>query len=137
MRKQPAQTSSAAVATPPASVPAKKDLMMSVPSSSFAMRRWRAQTFSTAVATPLASVPVVKDSIMGVPLASFAPHYAKEETADYLVDSVEACNNERQLNFTDALSYLNSVKISFEDQPQVYTNFLGIMKDATAGLYVI
>ena len=33
------------------------------------------------------------------------------------------------LNVTDALNYLDSVKFSFHDQPEVYTHFLDIMKD--------
>jgi hypothetical protein len=58
----------------------------------------------------------------------------KEETADYPVD---AGGNERQLNFIDLLSYLDGVKISFEDQPQTYSDFLDTMNKASTGLYVI
>ena len=36
---------------------------------------------------------------------------------------------ERPLNVTDALSYLDSVKIQFQDRPDVYNRFLDIMKD--------
>ena len=36
---------------------------------------------------------------------------------------------ERQLNVTDALSYLDSVKMQFQDKPDVYNHFLDIMKD--------
>ncbi|THG98894.1 hypothetical protein EW026_g3370 [Hermanssonia centrifuga] len=36
---------------------------------------------------------------------------------------------ERQLNVTDALSYLDSVKVQFQDRPDVYNRFLDIMKD--------
>lgn len=36
---------------------------------------------------------------------------------------------ERQLNVTDALSYLDAVKVQFHDQPDVYNQFLDIMKD--------
>ena len=35
----------------------------------------------------------------------------------------------RQLNVKDALSYLDQVKIQFSDQPDVYNQFLDIMKD--------
>ena len=35
----------------------------------------------------------------------------------------------RQLNVTDALSYLDAVKQRFHDQPDVYNRFLDIMKD--------
>lgn len=35
----------------------------------------------------------------------------------------------RQLNVTDALSYLDAVKQQFHDRPDVYNNFLDIMKD--------
>ncbi|TFY70749.1 hypothetical protein EVG20_g2247 [Dentipellis fragilis] len=36
---------------------------------------------------------------------------------------------ERQLNVTDALSYLDAVKMQFHDRPDVYNVFLDIMKD--------
>ncbi|KAH9932297.1 uncharacterized protein B0H18DRAFT_987465 [Fomitopsis serialis] len=36
---------------------------------------------------------------------------------------------ERQLNVTDALTYLDSVKMKFQDKPEVYNRFLDIMKD--------
>jgi len=35
----------------------------------------------------------------------------------------------RPLNVKDALSYLDQVKIQFNDQPEVYNQFLDIMKD--------
>src|ERR1700722_16725033 len=35
----------------------------------------------------------------------------------------------RPLNVTDALSYLDAVKVQFQDQPDVYNRFLDIMKD--------
>ncbi|KAJ8087508.1 hypothetical protein PM082_006339 [Marasmius tenuissimus] len=36
---------------------------------------------------------------------------------------------ERPLNVTDALSYLDHVKVQFHDQPDVYNHFLDIMKE--------
>ncbi|KAK0465461.1 histone deacetylase complex, SIN3 component [Desarmillaria tabescens] len=35
----------------------------------------------------------------------------------------------RPLNVTDALSYLDAVKVQFQDKPEVYNRFLDIMKD--------
>ncbi|KAF8665510.1 hypothetical protein AX16_000524 [Volvariella volvacea WC 439] len=35
----------------------------------------------------------------------------------------------RPLNVTDALTYLDSVKVQFSDKPEVYNHFLDIMKD--------
>ncbi len=35
----------------------------------------------------------------------------------------------RPLKVTDALSYLDSVKLEFAEQPEVYNKFLDIMKD--------
>lgn len=37
--------------------------------------------------------------------------------------------NTRPLNVTDALSYLDAVKVQFQDKPEVYNQFLDIMKD--------
>ena len=36
---------------------------------------------------------------------------------------------DRPLNVTDALSYLDAVKVQFSDQPDVYNHFLDIMKE--------
>ncbi|KIJ63064.1 hypothetical protein HYDPIDRAFT_93065 [Hydnomerulius pinastri MD-312] len=41
----------------------------------------------------------------------------------------EAQALDRPLNVTDALSYLDAVKVQFHDQPDVYNRFLDIMKD--------
>lgn len=46
-----------------------------------------------------------------------------------LVSYIEGQSQERQLNVTDALSYLDAVKVQFQDQPDVYNHFLDIMKD--------
>jgi paired amphipathic helix protein Sin3a len=43
---------------------------------------------------------------------------------------------ERQLNVTDALSYLDAVKVQFADRPDVYNHFLDIMKEFKGQLYV-
>lgn len=40
-----------------------------------------------------------------------------------------ALPDERPLNVTDALSYLDAVKNKFADQPNVYNHFLDIMKE--------
>ena len=45
--------------------------------------------------------------------------------------AIEAMNGstDRQLNVTDALSYLDAVKVQFNDRPDVYNVFLDIMKE--------
>lgn len=45
------------------------------------------------------------------------------------VSYIEAQAVDRPLNVSDALSYLDAVKIRFHDQPEVYNQFLDIMKD--------
>lgn len=44
---------------------------------------------------------------------------------------------ERQLNVSDALTYLDDVKSQFSERPDVYNRFLDIMKDFKSQLYVI
>jgi hypothetical protein len=44
--------------------------------------------------------------------------------------------NNRPLNVTDALSYLDAVKVQFHDKPDVYNHFLDIMKDFKSQMYV-
>lgn len=41
----------------------------------------------------------------------------------------ETSPHERPLNVTDALSYLDAVKMQFHERPDVYNHFLDIMKD--------
>ena len=43
---------------------------------------------------------------------------------------------DRPLNVTDALSYLDAVKVQFHDQPDVYNHFLDIMKEFKNELWV-
>jgi paired amphipathic helix protein Sin3a len=38
-------------------------------------------------------------------------------------------SNYRPLNVSDALTYLDQVKVRFSDKPNVYNQFLDIMKD--------
>jgi hypothetical protein len=42
----------------------------------------------------------------------------------------------RSLNVTDAMSYLDQVKMQFGDQPEVYNRFLDIMKDFKSQAYL-
>ena len=46
-------------------------------------------------------------------------------------------SNNRPLNVTDALSYLDAVKVQFHDKPDVYNHFLDIMKDFKSQMYVL
>ena len=43
--------------------------------------------------------------------------------------AAEVADASRPLNVTDALTYLDAVKTQFTDLPDVYNNFLDIMKD--------
>ncbi len=43
----------------------------------------------------------------------------------------------RPLNVTDALSYLDAVKVQFQDKPEVYNRFLDIMKDFKSQVCVV
>lgn len=52
------------------------------------------------------------------------------------VDTQNHTPLDRPLNVTDALSYLDAVKVQFQDQPDVYNRFLDIMKEFKSQLYV-
>lgn len=45
------------------------------------------------------------------------------------VDAKGYASLDRPLNVTDALSYLDAVKVQFHNQPDVYNHFLDIMKE--------
>lgn len=79
------------------------------------------------------SNPTPAPSIMGPP----APTLSKPSTpAPIPVQAAAAAAVERPLNVTDALSYLDAVKMQFQDQPDVYNHFLDIMKDFKSQLQV-
>ena len=48
-----------------------------------------------------------------------------------------ADNSARPLNVTDALTYLDLVKNRFRDRPEVYNQFLDIMKEFKGQTYVV
>ena len=60
-----------------------------------------------------------------------APHTPYPQTAPTPTteQQQQQAANDRTLNVTDALSYLDAVKVRFADQPDVYNHFLDIMKD--------
>lgn len=48
---------------------------------------------------------------------------------DHDSQAASMADGARPLNVTDALSYLDAVKTQFVERPDVYNNFLDIMKD--------
>ncbi|OBZ85577.1 putative Xaa-Pro aminopeptidase P [Choanephora cucurbitarum] len=56
------------------------------------------------------------------PVAS--PSYSRQKTP-----IAESSNGYRPLNVKDALTYLDQVKVKFSEQPEVYNQFLDIMKE--------
>lgn len=64
-----------------------------------------------------------------------APEYSSTEKQNNVEATPQPASEnlngttDRQLNVTDALSYLDAVKIQFHDRPDVYNVFLDIMKD--------
>ena len=71
----------------------------------------------------LSSAPMAHES--SAPPSNAAPPNVRLPSFSF----VEGQPQERQLNVTDALSYLDAVKVQFQDQPDVYNQFLDIMKD--------
>jgi hypothetical protein len=95
------------------------------------------QIVSNAVPT---DVPMPVDDAS----ATNEPQPAPQDRVDRQVDqhvtkaptALAAESVERPLNVTDALSYLDAVKIQFTDRPDVYNHFLDIMKDFKSEVYV-
>jgi paired amphipathic helix protein Sin3a len=54
---------------------------------------------------------------------------SKSRRASPAEDQNPSQPHDRPLNVTDALTYLDEVKIQFEGQPDVYNQFLDIMKE--------
>ncbi|KAJ7598545.1 histone deacetylase complex, SIN3 component [Mycena floridula] len=88
--------------------------------------------------SPLASEPLIVDQprpptpISATGAAGPAvPYYSQVPHPGYNNDDGDApaSDRERPLNVTDALGYLDAVKVQFQDKPDVYNHFLDIMKE--------
>jgi paired amphipathic helix protein Sin3a len=76
------------------------------------------------ISLPLVSEPVAPmlvDDPEQLPLPQRSRRTSPVDPQSYSLD--------RPLNVTDALSYLDAVKVQFSDQPDVYNHFLDIMKE--------
>lgn len=71
---------------------------------------------------PDAPLPAADPPVPDIEMASEEP--AMEQTP-----SASEGPLDRALNVADALTYLDSVKVQFQDRPDVYNHFLDIMKD--------
>jgi len=85
-----------------------------------------------ATAAVTSEIEAQSDSTVQVPAATAQVANVSQPTKL----SVPAAAQERPLNVTDALSYLDAVKVQFQEQPDVYNHFLDIMKDFKSQLYV-
>ncbi|KAG5647682.1 hypothetical protein DXG03_008405 [Asterophora parasitica] len=79
-------------------------------------------------------IPFPTSADTGPEAASMKPRTPKPSTPQPPNDSPAGAQKSspemgRALNVTDALSYLDAVKVQFNDKPEVYNRFLDIMKD--------
>ena len=75
-----------------------------------------------ALATPH-PVTAVSDEI------SLPPTASQRSRRPSPMDPQSYSSPDRPLNVKDALSYLDAVKVKFQEQPDVYNHFLDIMKE--------
>jgi paired amphipathic helix protein Sin3a len=76
-----------------------------------------------AVATTPHAVTAVSDEI------SLPPTTSQRSRRPSPMDPQSYSSPDRPLNVKDALSYLDAVKVKFQEQPDVYNHFLDIMKE--------
>ncbi|KAF8156921.1 hypothetical protein B0H34DRAFT_711197 [Crassisporium funariophilum] len=82
------------------------------------------------VATPIALPRSEPGSLLLQPPAEDAPVAASTRSRrPSPMDPQSYSSLDRPLNVTDALSYLDAVKVQFHEQPDVYNHFLDIMKE--------
>ena len=81
-----------------------------------------------ALVTPSSrrATPMIVDDPPRAPVKS---SLSKSRRASPAEDQNSSQPHDRPLNVTDALTYLDEVKIQFEGQPDVYNQFLDIMKE--------
>jgi len=70
---------------------------------------------------------------LAVPSAPHTPYPQPAPTPT--TEQQQQSTSDRTLNVTDALSYLDAVKVRFSEQPDVYNHFLDIMKDFKTSMY--
>ncbi len=75
-----------------------------------------------AIPNPSDPPPPASMTVDDLPLAQRSGRQSPVDTQSYP-------SMDRPLNVTDALSYLDAVKSQFHDQPDVYNQFLDIMKE--------
>jgi paired amphipathic helix protein Sin3a len=71
-------------------------------------------------ALPPGPAPAITPSRVSTPPASTTP---------VPMSTSQAATSYRPLNVKDALTYLDQVKVQFQERPDVYNKFLDIMKD--------
>ena len=93
---------------------------------------------STTLTTPLDSDPsillhaIVTPGALDMNTRTPKPSTPRPQTGDSSTGSSGQQHSpemSRPLNVTDALSYLDAVRNQFQDNPEVYNQFLDIMKD--------
>lgn len=92
---------------------------------------------TSSTSHPLSYLPTTTESLLPSPTLAMKPRTPKPPTprpptSDSPVGSSAAQASpemNRALNVTDALSYLDAVKVQFNEKPEVYNRFLDIMKD--------
>lgn len=77
------------------------------------------RTTSSKVRTPRSLTPQAVASLIGEGTQLVGPAAPRSPDAGMA----------RPLNVSDALGYLDAVKVQFQDKPDVYNHFLDIMKD--------
>ena len=85
------------------------------------------------VATPRMATPVIPARSESMPAASdentLPPTTSQRSRRPSPMDPQSYTSLDRPLNVKDALSYLDAVKVKFQEQPDVYNHFLDIMKE--------
>ena len=86
-----------------------------------------------AVATPRVATPAIVVRLEAMDAASdenaLPPTTSQRSRRPSPMDPQSYSSLDRPLNVKDALSYLDAVKVKFQEQPDVYNRFLDIMKE--------
>ncbi|KAJ2747575.1 hypothetical protein GGI20_000400 [Coemansia sp. BCRC 34301] len=113
------------VASPPFAAASRGPTAMAIPSTSATGVNQSANGRLPVGATP--HVPTQSAAPNGAP--ALPPATAAVGASSEPVKPPQVDANGRQLNVSDALSYLDLVKSQFQDRPEVYNQFLEIMKE--------
>jgi paired amphipathic helix protein Sin3a len=123
-QQQPPQTQTTNLPPPPSATQPPRDQSLQPPPPSAQQGPPARQASGPPSSLPPVSAPTVTPGRVNTP-----PPPPQATPPGLIQPSAQSATAYRPLNVKDALTYLDQVKVQFQERPDVYNKFLDIMKD--------